>query len=129
MGFFGLPDDLNYVPLLAVVDGLDAVDAAVHYFALGRLAIGGGACLIGAPEVGDVGPGFTADVDLLLVEDHASVLGYSADPAVDIKDDGGGCTVRGDADGDEARIWREEGAKAGAVLVRRAADCGVDCGD
>ena len=36
----GLPDDFDYVPLLAVEDGLDAVDAAIEHFAFGRLAIG-----------------------------------------------------------------------------------------
>jgi len=44
-----LPDDFNDVPLLAVVDGLDAVDAAV-----GRLVVVADLGFVGAPEVGDV---------------------------------------------------------------------------
>ena len=68
---FGLPDNFDHSPLLAVEDRLNAVDAAVQNFAFGRLAFGGGAGLVGAPKVGDVRPGFGADLDLVLVKDVA----------------------------------------------------------
>ena len=76
-----------------------------------------------------VSPGFGADFDLALVEDLASALADGLNPAIDGEDAGSGRTVWGDADGDQARVGKKELTKAGAVLVCRPADCGVDRGD
>jgi len=125
-GGLGLPEDFDDLPALAVEDGLNAVDAAVENFAFGGLAFGGGAGFVGAPEVGHVGPGFGADLDLMLVKDGAAALGHGVDPAVDGEEDGGGRAVGGDADGDEAGVGEKKLAEAGAVLVGGAADRGVN---
>ena len=129
-----MPEDFLDVPLLAIVDGLDAVDAAVHWFAFGDFAVGrlsvcGGAGFVGAPQMGEVRPGFGADLELLFVEDLAAALGDGVNPVLNGEDASGGGAVGGDADGDKAGIGREKCAEAGAVFVGRAADGGVDCGD
>lgn len=123
-GFFGLPDDLDHVPLLAVVDGLDAIDAAVS--GLGVVADAG---FVGAPEMSEVGPRLGLDVQLVLSEHGAAALRDRVDPAVDVEDDRGGCAIGGDADWDEARVGQKERAEAGSILVCGTGDRGVDGGD
>jgi len=107
--------------LLAVVDGLDAVDAAV-----GRLVVVADFGFVCAPEVGDVGPGLGADIDLVLMEHGGAALGDGVDPVFNGEDVRGGCAVGGDADGDQASVRKKERAEAGAVPVGRAGDGGVD---
>jgi hypothetical protein len=114
------------VPLLAVEDGLDRVDAAIDDFALGRFAVGSRAGFVGAPQMSHVIPAFGADFDLAFIEDGVSTFGYGVDPVLDGEDAGCGCAVRRDADGDETGIGREEAAEAGAIFVAGAADGVVD---
>jgi len=97
------------LPALAVEDGLDAVDAAI-----GWLVVGSDFGFVGAPEMGDVGPGLRLDLQLVLGEDRVAALGDRVDPAVDIEDDGGGRAIFGDADG----IRRASGRKRSRKQVR-----------
>jgi hypothetical protein len=120
-GDFGLPGDFDDVPLLAVVEGLDAVDAAV-----GGLVVAADFGFVGAPEVGDVGPGLGADVELMFVEHVGAALGNGVDPIFNGEDAGRGCAVGRDADGDQARVGKEECAEAGAVSVGGAGNGRVD---
>lgn len=109
---------------MAIEDRLNAVDAPVEW-----LAFRGGAGFVGAPEVGNVGPGFGADLDLVLVKDVASALAYRFNPAVYGEDACGCSAVGGDADGDQAGAGEKELAETGTVFVCRAADRGVEGGD
>lgn len=112
------------MPLLAVEDGLDAVDAAIA--GLGIVAEAG---FVGAPQVRHVGPGLGLECELMLGDHGRAALGDGVDPVLCGKDAGRGCAVGGDADGYETRVGKEERAEAGPVLVGWAADCRVYGGD
>src|ERR1700691_1349951 len=110
---FGLPQDLDDVPALSVVDGLDGVDAAGD----GLAGEGSG---VGAPEVGDVAEGLGPDFDLVLGDDRIAIFRDGSDPVID------GENARSvGADGDEARFGKEELSHAAAVSIGGAGDGAV----
>ena len=116
-GVFGLPDDFDDVPALAIVDGLDGVDAAGE-----GLAGEGG--FVGAPEMGNGSEGLGLIFELVFGDDFVVVFGDGGDPVVDGEDVGAG-----GANGDETRVREEELAEAGAVFAGGTGDGSVDGGD
>jgi hypothetical protein len=116
-GVFGLPDDLDDVPALSIVDSLNGVDAAGEWFA-------GEGSAVGAPEMGDVAESLGLKFELMLGNDLVAVFGDRCDPVIDGEDVGAS-----DAHRDQAHIGKENLAKAGAVFVGRTGDGFVDGGD
>jgi hypothetical protein len=116
-GVLGLPEDLEDVPVLSVVDGLDRVDAARE----GLAGQGGG---VGAPEMGDVAEGFGLIFNLVFGDDFVAVFGDGCDPVIDGED----ARAVG-ADGNEARGGQQKLLHAGAVFVCGAGDSGVEGDD
>ncbi len=116
-GVLGLPKNLDYMPVLAVVDGLDGVDAASERLAGERSGVG-------TPEMGDLAKGFRLIFDLMLGDDFVAVFGNGGNPVVD----GENVWAVG-ADGDEAHVGKEDLAETGTVLVGGAGDGVVQSDD
>jgi len=76
-----------------------------------------------------VRPGFPFHLELLFDHHVAAALFHRVDPILYGQHHRHGRAVFGDADGNKARIGKEERAKAGAVLVGRSAYAGIDSRD
>src|SRR6266851_8046178 len=128
-GAFAVPEDVDDPVAVAVLEELEAVDAAGE---------GGGVCgvvarLVGAPDVDYVSELLDLVVDAALEEAAGGHVSAAAgDVVVDGEEDGVGVgRVLGGAGGNEASVREEEGAHAVPVagLAPGAGDDVVDRGD
>ena len=121
---FGVPEDVDDPVAIAVLEELEAVDAADEGCGVG----GGVAGLVGAPYLDDVAVLLCHIVDGALVEAHGGHAGAGAgDVAVDGENDGVGVAGGGNG-GDEAGVGNEERAHAVPIagLALRTGDDAVD---
>ena len=101
---FRIPEDVDDPVAIAVLEELEAVDAADEGGGVGGRVAG----LVGAPDLDDVAVVLGHVMDGAFVETHGGHAGAGAsDVAVDGKDDGVGVAGRGNG-GDEARVGDEE---------------------